>query len=176
MSEKGEAMTTPPADSPSPADYSCGYFDNGYDKEHEHRANCRACLLQRINTITAELATVKAERDRLQEQVMVAQGLTLAAEAERDDARVERDRLQQENEQLNGNVQHLLDTCVPVDELHEAEAKLTACRALAEEWETKASGQGAIYGSGLEECAKQLRAVIDGTTKGTPCCTCTEFK
>lgn len=32
----------------------CGYFDNGYDKEHEHRVNCRACLLARVQELEAE--------------------------------------------------------------------------------------------------------------------------
>ena len=36
----------------------CGYFDNGFDKEHEHRVNCRACLLLRIAQLTSEVANL----------------------------------------------------------------------------------------------------------------------
>lgn len=39
----------------SPQEHSCGYFDNGYDTEHEHRVNCRRCLLERIALLTKAL-------------------------------------------------------------------------------------------------------------------------
>ena len=37
----------------------CGYFDNGFDQEHEHRHNCRKCLMDRIADLTAQIAAPK---------------------------------------------------------------------------------------------------------------------
>ena len=53
-------------------------------------------------------------------------------------------QLQQENENLKGDVQHLLDTCVPVVELQEAEAALRA------------------YGQHKPTCAKEQLHMVRG--------------
>lgn len=39
------------ADPLSHIENHCGYFDNGCDTEHEHRRNCRRCLLDRIGVL-----------------------------------------------------------------------------------------------------------------------------
>ena len=44
----------------------CGYFDNGYDTEHEHRRNCRKCLMERIIALTAQVAILREEKKQLE--------------------------------------------------------------------------------------------------------------
>ena len=44
-----------------PTDNHCGFFDNGFDTKHEHRLNCRRCLLERIDQLTKDYAALKYE-------------------------------------------------------------------------------------------------------------------
>ena len=46
----------------------CGYFDNGLDTEHEHRANCRTCLLDRLVVLTAQIAQLVQRNQELEAQ------------------------------------------------------------------------------------------------------------
>jgi hypothetical protein len=117
----------------------------------------------------AELATVKAERAQWEQHAReVTEALNPVAEARDREtlranrAEAERDRLQQENERWS--------RCDMLQCPYEA--KLTACRALAEEWEARSAksvevGYYANNGraDAFEECAKQLREAIDGTMK-----------
>lgn len=41
----------------------CGYFDNGFNKDHEDTVNCRRCLLERLEVVTARVQELERELD-----------------------------------------------------------------------------------------------------------------